>query len=203
MNTPVVPKQHMKVPEFFPWAETQPDGRFELVDGIVIAKPSERLRHNLIQFAVARALDDAVRAAGLLCTVRTSGAGIAIGDDTVFDPDVSVQCEQKLDLEAMLLATPLIVVEIASSSKARFSKRLVDCFSLPSVQHYLVIVSENHVIVHHRRSGRDTLDTRIARPRDDITLDPPGMSVSVAVLLGSSPAGGAEVADDGGSDRKP
>jgi Uma2 family endonuclease len=192
MNAPVVPKQRMKVPEFLAWAETQPDGRFELVGGIVIAKPLERLRHNLVKFAVARALDDAVRTAGLPCTVLISGAGIAIGDDTVLDPDVSVQCGEKLDLDAMLLEAPLIVVEIASPSKAQFSVRLVDYFSLPTVQHYLIVFSEMHVVVHHRRNGRDTLDTTIARPGDDIPLDPPGMSVSVAPLLGSSPAGGTE-----------
>jgi len=186
MNAPVVPKQRMKVPEFLAWAETQPDGRFELVDGIVITKPLERLLHNLVKGAVARALGDAVRAAGLPCTVLISGAGIAIGDHTVFDPDVSVQCGQKLDLDAMLLEAPLIVVEIASPSKARFSERLVDYFSLPSVCHYLIIHSEKRAVVHHRRNGRGALDTGIAHPGDDIALDPPGITVPVVALLGPS-----------------
>ena len=54
--TIALPKQRMKVPEFLAWAEAQPQGRYELVNGEVLVMAPERVRHNLVKLAVARAL---------------------------------------------------------------------------------------------------------------------------------------------------
>ena len=52
--TIALPKQRMKVPEFLAWAEAQPQGRYELVNGEVVVMAPERVRHNLVKLAVAR-----------------------------------------------------------------------------------------------------------------------------------------------------
>jgi Uma2 family endonuclease len=59
MNRPV--QQRMTVDQFLAWAEAQPQGRYELVDGQVVAMAPEPARHNLVKLAVWRALDDAIR----------------------------------------------------------------------------------------------------------------------------------------------
>jgi Uma2 family endonuclease len=69
-------KRKMTVAEFLEWAEAQPEGDFELVDGQIVAIVQERALHNLAKMAVARALQDAVAAAGLDCTVYTDGKSI-------------------------------------------------------------------------------------------------------------------------------
>src|SRR5205085_8948379 len=81
--TIALPKQRMKVPEFLAWAEAQPQGRYELVNGEVVVMAPERVRHNLVKAAVFRALDNAVRTANLPCTVFTDGVGIVINESTV------------------------------------------------------------------------------------------------------------------------
>src|SRR5205814_10533090 len=78
MNVPVLPKAKMNVPEFLAWAEMQSEGRFELVDGEVVAMSPECLLHGLVKLAVARALEDAVQAAHVPCTVFPDGSSVVI-----------------------------------------------------------------------------------------------------------------------------
>jgi Uma2 family endonuclease len=183
-----VPKIKMKVPEFLAWAEAQPRGRFGLVNGEVVAMSPERARHNLVKFEAALALRDAIRAAQLPCTVFTDGMTIVIDDDNSREPDAAVQCGIDVDLDSTTLKEPLIVLEVVSPSSERddTGAKLVDYFSVAGIQHYLIVHAEKSVVVHHQRDGKGTLRTRIAHAGEDITLNPPGISVRVAALLGTS-----------------
>jgi Uma2 family endonuclease len=191
--TIAAPRQPMKVPEFLVWAEAQPQGRYELVDGKIVAMAPELARHNLVKLAVAIALRDAVRAAGLPCTVFTDGIGIAINDHTVREPDASVQCGVSVDLDEMIIKAAVIVVEVASPSSERHDThaKLIEYFSVPSIRHYLIVLPEKRVVVHHQRSEGGEITTRLAHD-GDIALAPPGMRVPVAALLGPPEAGGVE-----------
>jgi Uma2 family endonuclease len=194
VNAPVLPKMRMKVREFLTWAEKQPNGkRYELVDGQIVAMAPERARHNLAKLAVAIALRDAVKAARLPCTVFTDGVAVAINDDTAREPDASVQCGVEVDLDSVMIEAPLIVVEVASPSSERddAETKLIEYFSVASIQHYLIVYSEKRVVVHHQRNHDGDIVTRILY-EGEITLNPPGLTVPVVGLLGPSSAGGAE-----------
>jgi Uma2 family endonuclease len=192
MNAPI-PKKRMKVAEFLAWAATQSEGRYELVDGEVVAMAPERVRHNLVKFAVAVALRDAVKRAELPCTVFTDGVAVVINDEATREPDASVQCGVEANLDSMTIDEPLIVVEVVSPSSERddTDAKLIDYFSVASITHYLIVHSEKHVVIHHQRNERGTIDTRIAR-NGEITLNPPGITVPVTALLGPSATGTAE-----------
>jgi Uma2 family endonuclease len=191
--TIALPKQRMKVPEFLAWAEAQSQGRYELVNGEVVVMAPERARHNLVKLAVARTLGDAVRRASLPCTVFTDGVGIVINENTVREPDASVQCGGELNLDSMTLDAPLIVVEVASPSSERHDThaKLVEYFSVRSIRHYLIVLPEQGVVVHYRRNDAGALDIRIGRD-GAIDLTPPGMTVPVVDLLGPSSPGVGE-----------
>jgi Uma2 family endonuclease len=194
MNAPVVPKVRMKVDEFLAWADAQAHGHYELVDGEIFAMSPERARHNLVKLAAALALRDAVRGARLPCTVFTDGISVVIDDQNTREPDASVQCGVEVDLDSMVLQAPLIVVEVASPSSERVDTetKLVDYFSVASICHYLIVLPEQGVVVHHRREDGGTIETRIVR-EGNIALTTPGMAVPVAALLGPTIAGAAEV----------
>ncbi len=185
MTTATLPKQRMKVPEFLAWANEQPDTNYELIDGEVVAMAPDRLRHNLVKFAAARALEDAVKAAGLPCTVFTDGVGVVINDDTTRIPDASVQCGVKLKPRSMVLEVPLIVLEVTSPSSEQedLSAKLIDYNSVATIQHYLVVLPEKRAVLHHRRNDQGGWLTYIGRD-GDIVLDPPGIRVPVAGLVG-------------------
>jgi Uma2 family endonuclease len=194
MNAPAVPKVKMRVPEFLAWAEKQPQGRFELVDGQIVAMAPERARHNLAKLEAVVALREAVRAAKLPCTVFTDGVAIVIDEHTTREPDASVQCGIELDLNSMVLQAPTIVVEVVSPSSERDDTglKLVEYFSVASIRHYLIIYPEKHVVVHHRREARASIATRVANSGESITFEPPGFSVAVTALLGPLPPQAAE-----------
>ena len=184
MNTTALPKQRMKVPEFLAWVNEQLDSRYELVDGEIIAMAPERVRHALVKHAAARALEDAVRAAGLPCTVFPDGVTVVINENTTREPDASVQCGVKPNLDAMTIEAPVIVVEVVSPSSERYDlgALLIEYFSVPSIRHYLIVDLKRHVVLHHRRGEGDAIPAAIMR-EGDIRLDPPGLSVAFADLF--------------------
>ena len=193
MIATTLPKERMKVGEFLAWSEAQPRGRYELVDGEIVAMSPERARHNLAKLQIAVALRSAVAAANLPCTVFTDGITVVIDDRNTREPDATVQCGVDVDLDSMIAAAPMIVVEVVSPTSERVDTeaKLVDYFSVPSIQHYLTVFPARRVIVHHRRDDGGIL-TRIVRDGDDIFFNPPGMTVSAVALLGPSSAGAVE-----------
>ena len=176
-------KQRMTVPEFLEWAEGQ-DGDFELVDGQVVAMVGERALHNLAKMAVARALQDAVDAAKVSCTVYTDGMTVGVDEHTVRGPDALVQCGQPIDLDSMVADSPLIVVEAVSPTSERrdTDANLVDYFSVPSIMHYLIVFPHKGVAVHHMRAAEGQISTQFVRS-GSIRLDPPGITVGLEGIL--------------------
>jgi Uma2 family endonuclease len=183
MNAPA--KIRMKVPEFLEWAQRQPSGRYELVNGEVFAMAPEVVRHNLVKMATARALEDAVSNAELPCTVFTDGVTVVINDETTREPGASVQCGVDIDLDSLTLEAPLIVVEIISpsSAKADSTVKLIEYFSAASIQHYLVIDPIKKCVVHHQRAEAGVIHTRI-HSAGELLLQPPGLTIPVTQFFG-------------------
>ena len=104
-----------------------------------------------------RALDDAIKRAGLPCTVFTDGMTVVIDNETSREPDAAVQCGVAVDLDSMVLQAPLIVVEITSPSSERddTGDKLVEYFSVPSIRHYLIVNPAKNVVVHHARDATE------------------------------------------------
>lgn len=179
------PKQQMTVEEFLKSYEGASGGRYELVEGEVILMSPERARHNLTKLAVARALHDAVAQAGLQCTVFTDGIGIRTGDDTVREPDASVQWGADVDQDSMLADKPVVVVEVVSPSSERTDavQKLMEYFSVASIFHYLIVHAEKRTLIHHARGDDGEIRTRILG-EGVVDLSPPGFSVTVEQLLG-------------------
>jgi Uma2 family endonuclease len=179
-----LPKIRMTVPEFLAWAAAQPRGRYELVRGQVVAMAPERARHNVVKFAVARALDDAVKRAGLPCTVFTDGMTVVIDNEHSREPDAAVQCGVATDLDSMVLEAPLIVVEITSPSSERddTGDKLIEYLSVRSIRHYLIVNPAKKVVIHHARGEDGSIATRILSG-GELDISPPGIAVPVPELL--------------------
>ena len=176
-------KQRMTVAEFLEWAEGQ-DGDFELVDGQAVAMVRERALHNLAKMAVARALQDAVEAAKVSCTVYTDGMTVEVDEHTARGPDALVQCGHPIDLDSMVADSPLIVVEVVSptSEWRDTDAKLVEYFSVPSIRHYLIVFPQKGVVVHHSRAAEGQIATQFARS-GSIHLDPPGIALTLEGIL--------------------
>ena len=175
----------MSADEFLAWAMEQPEGRrYELASGEVVAMAPERAAHALTKFAVARALRDAVREAGLSCQVFPDGMAVRVDDATVYEPDASVRCGERLDDDAVEFADPVIVVEVLSpSTRARDAgAKLQDYFRLPSVEHYVILRTDTQSAIHHAKAEGGTIVTRIVT-EGPLSLDPPGLTIALEAVF--------------------
>lgn len=166
---------------FIAWAMEQPQGRFELVRGQVVAMAPERVGHTRAKLGIVNALASAIARAGLDCEAFTDGVTVRIDARTVYEPDALVRGGPRTPNDAVEVPDPLVVVEVVPrSSRATDSgAKLGDYFTLPSVRHYLVLDTEARAAMHHRRSGEGDIATRILRD-GALVLDPPGLTVELA-----------------------
>ena len=170
----------MTADEFRRWTSERPEGeRHELVAGEPVAMAPERNRHNLVKTDCLLALRQASRAAGLDCTVLADGATVRVDDANVYEPDVTVQCGEPVDVDATGAEHPTILVEVLSPSTKGVgtSDKLIGYFQLPSVTHYLVVDPVRRAVIHHRRTDGG-IGTSLLR-EGVLRLDPPGMDVEI------------------------
>jgi Uma2 family endonuclease len=81
------PDTPMTREESLAWVEQQPSGRFERIDGIVVAMEPARISHIRRKGSARDALRRATREAGLAsCEVLGNGVTVQV-DDSDFEPD--------------------------------------------------------------------------------------------------------------------
>lgn len=171
-----LPKDRLTVDEYLAWSESQ-EGRYELVDGVVYAQAAERAAHAEMKLAVAIALTNAIRKKGLECRALVDGMAVRVGARTVFEPDALVYCGPRLPPDAMLVESPVIVVEVISPTSGRNdnTRKLAGYFAVASIRHYLVIDPDDPLVVHHERRKDGEVVSHILR-EGRVSLDPPGLS---------------------------
>lgn len=179
-----LPKARMTAAEYLRWSSKQEHGRFELVAGEVVMMSPETIRHIRVKSEAWLAIRNAIRKAGVPCTAYGDGAGVRIDDLTVREPDAAVQCAPA-DQDSLLLDEPIVVVEVLSPSSTRSDTgaKVLDYFRVASIKHYLIVDPVGAAVIHHRRTGSDSIATDIHRS-GSISLDPPGLVVPVAEMLG-------------------
>jgi Uma2 family endonuclease len=150
--------------EFLAWAVGQ-EGRLELHDGAIVAMSPERVVHSRTKGEVFLALRSAILRAGAPCRVYRGGLGLRVNSGTLFEPDAIVACGPPPHEHALEITSPMIVVEVLSPSTAAIDHgpKLMGYFSLPSVEHYLILDPERRVVIHHKRGHADIIETRILR----------------------------------------
>ncbi len=179
-------KERMTVPEFLTWAERQPD-RWELLDGEPVAMSPERIIHGDTKYRVARALDSAIAKVRVPCRFVLDSAAVRIDARNSYQPDVLVYCGEALSGETLVVTDPIVVVEVLSPSNAMTDLRdkLQGYFRVPSIIHYLIVDPDKRLVIHHSRARGDAVATRILTD-GEFTLEPPGVSLTVANFFSAS-----------------
>jgi Uma2 family endonuclease len=174
------PETPMTREEFLAWVKQQPSGRFERIDGIVVAMAPERVSHNLRKGAARDALRRAVREAGLTsCQVFGDGMTVQV-ENSDFEPDALLHGGPRLPDDSTKVFDPLVLIEVLSpdgGTRDRATK-LRAYFKLPSVQHYLIVWPDEQRIVRHSRMPNEQVATQVFTS-GEIGLDHPGLMVTV------------------------
>ncbi len=177
-----VPRK-MLVDEFIHWAMKQP-GRYELIDGAPIAMAPERALHARVKANVWSALRDAIADAGLACEAFPDGITVRVSEDTAYEPDALVQCGDPLADDSVEASEPVIVIEVVSPSSTRSdtNAKLEGYFKVPSVQHYLVVISQGNRVMHYRRDEEGNPQANLVHG-GRLSLDPPGLEIEISTFF--------------------
>ena len=167
--------------EFRHWCDAQPRGRFERVDGRIVAMAPERGAHLRMKMAVYKALERAIAAAGVDCQALPDGVTVETGDSD-YEPDALVNCGERMGDEAIAAPNPVVAVEVLSPGTAATDTggKLAGYFRVPSIAHYLIVHPTRRVVTHHRRVG--TRIETLPVVNGPIVLDPPGIVITVEEL---------------------
>lgn len=174
----------MTVDRYLAWLAEQPRGRFELVDGQVIAMNARRVEHIETKVAVIIALKRAVK--GTSFHALGDGMAVRIDDQTVYEPDAVVYGGDALKPGTVILERPILVVEILSpgTKTVDTTKKLEGYFKLETVRHYLIVDPVGRSLVHHSRAEDGKISTTLVNA-GDVQLDALGVTVPIAALFPS------------------
>ena len=171
----------MTVDEYLAWSKNQSERqRTELINGQIITMPSERVRHSRIKGSVHLALLQAVKAANLPCEALPDGQAVRIDEHTAYEPDALVYCGDMAEPDALLIANPVIVVEVLlpGTRSVDLGGKFADYFKVPTIHHYLIVRTQRREVIHHSRSGPDVVSRVINI--GSIMLHPPGINIDLA-----------------------
>ena len=179
------PKSNLTVEEYLKEYEGAPAGRYELVNGEVITMSSETALHARIKGNVYFALRQALEKSNGDCEAFADGMTIKISNNTAREPNASVQCGKSVKANSLILDNPVIVFEVVSPSPGKndTQRKLIEYFSVPSIQHYVIVDPSDKFIHHHQRSSGERILTSIVRS-GDIEFAPPGFSISFQSVFG-------------------
>lgn len=163
--------------EYRRWCDQQASGRYERIDGRIVAMAPERTAHLRVKSAVWLALRNAIRAAGLPCEALPDGATVETGESD-YEPDALVNCGAAMADDAIAAPNPVIIVEVLSPGTAATDTggKLIGYFQVPSVAHYLIIHPIKRIVIHHRRTAEGIETGIIVAGR--IEMAPPGIAIS-------------------------
>jgi Uma2 family endonuclease len=173
----------LNVDQFLAWAVRQEEGKYELIDGVVIMQQSQQWRHSRVKLEVAIALREAIARGQMPFYVGSDGPTVRIDDRRAFVPDALVASLPEPADDSLEIPNPVIVVEVLSPSTARVdaTTKLRGYLEVPSVDHYLIVDPEDRSVTHHKR-GATAIETRVVT-EGTVTLEPPGLEVRLVDIF--------------------
>jgi Uma2 family endonuclease len=176
------PLQRMTRDEYRAWTLRQESGRFERVNGVVVAMAPERAGHNDRKMLAWLALRRAVSEAGLPCHVYGDGMTVEV-DDSDYEPDVGLHCGPQFADDAIAVPDPLVIVEVLSPSTSGTDRawKRAEYFRLNSLRHYLMVWADKQQIVHHRRDEDGAIEAQVLTT-GTLKLEPSGIELAIEDL---------------------
>ena len=106
----------LTVDEFLAWAVRQTEGKYELIDGVVVMQQAPKWEHSKVKLQVAIASRDAIKRAGVPCYVASDGPTVRITRHKAFVPDALVAPLPEPASDDLEINNPVVVVEVLSPS---------------------------------------------------------------------------------------
>ncbi len=163
------------------------EGRYELVDGEVVAMTGGSASHARLARRTITALDN--RLSGTGCEPFGSDIGLLVSDDQVRFPDVAIYCDPR-DLrdeqdDRLAYRYPKVVMEVLSSSTARNDRgdKLAEYKAVDSLMAIVLIDPRSRRIELHERMSPVEWRHLILPPESGVTLRDPAVTLAFADIF--------------------
>jgi Uma2 family endonuclease len=165
---------------FYEWAEAQPSGRFERVNGEVVRMSPERWQHARLKAEIWRFIDAIlIKRPGYRALI--DGLAVTIDDETDYIPDVAIHQGGPISRNSLAIPNPVVVIEVLSRSTMRIDTtfKAEDYLRTPSIVHYLLFCADRRQVT---LISRDNLVRQSFIRGASIAIDPPGIVLDVDAI---------------------
>jgi Uma2 family endonuclease len=180
------PQERISLEEFFALLESDPEHRYELIDGYPSMMTGGSPDHSIIGLNVASILRELLRQRP--CIVYNSDVYIQLdGEENCLCPDASVSCDRRDRHATKVIRYPCMVAEVLSpGTKVRDRGLKADLYqNMPSVQEILFIDTQIMRVQLYRRET-DYWIMRNFTQHETIELTSLGIHFSVAEVYEKS-----------------
>jgi Uma2 family endonuclease len=192
----------LTIEEFLEWAEIT-DGRYELVDGEVVAMAPPSQTHGLIFGEIAGIIRDHLRKSGGRCrVVLEPGVKTRIcARHNYRIPELGVICKPPV-AGTQMVAEPVLIVEVLSPGNRKATWTNVWAYAAnPAVQEILIIESTKIEgwLLRRQADGSWPEDPELIPHDGRIALDSIGMSMALVDAYATTPFTDPPIANPGAS----
>lgn len=169
----------MDIEEYFELEESNPDTRYEYLDGDVYMMSGGSANHATIGGNIYTILRSLLR--GKPCRVYNSDMKVRVSETHYFRPDATITCDPRDRGMTDLIQSPRIVVKVFSiSSEARDRGRKLQCYlACPTIEQYLLVDAHSmRIETYGKEQGRWIYD--VLEADDEVELIPLGLEFPVA-----------------------
>jgi Uma2 family endonuclease len=160
----------MNVEEFFKLRESDPDHRYEYIDGEVYMIAGGTPNHSIIGSNVGRILGNLLE--NRSCIVYNSDVYVQLAENARVCPDVSVSCDPRDRKAPEAIQYPRVIVEVLSPGTEARDRgiKFAKYRTCPSIQEYLLINPERKEVELFRREKENLWTIWTFGPGDQIEL---------------------------------
>ena len=163
-------RQRIRLEEFSTLIESDPEHRYELIDGYPCMMTGGSPDHSIIGSNLIRILGNLLQ--GRRCIVYNSDVYVELSEDYKVCPDVTVSCDPRDRGAKDAIHYPSLVVEVLSpTSEARDrGKKSLQYRSNATIQEYLIVSSDAPIIELFRREKNDFWTLYTLEQHDSVEL---------------------------------
>lgn len=173
--------------EYWQLRESDPDQRYEYIDGEVYMMTGGSLRHARIGANLAYLLEHALLSSP--CVVYSSDACFQVAEECYVCPDLTVSCDPRdsdehAEEELKTLQYPRFVVEVLSPSTTARDRGIKAALyqEHPTVQEFLLVETKAPKVQLYRRESNNRWTIYLLTAEDEIELTSLGIRFPVAAL---------------------
>lgn len=176
-------QREMSVEAFFQFCQEHPEERYEYIHGYAYRLMADGdSNHSRIKINLTGELRNALR--GGSCLVFDSDMHVRIDESLYVLPDASVSCDERDHGYVQTLRHPCLVIEVLSPSTKNYDQvqKLAYYASVPAIEEYVLISTNEKLVMVHRRGQNESWVTHLYRARSYIEFTNVGVRLSLEVL---------------------